>query len=400
LINGAAHIRINDTTFSVINNNSNTIFNWNLKNSAYNTLDKIRDSLISTGLFTVSDVLISCPKGTHSYKSLIKRDSLDISSNATNSIIQYNEYELVRQYASIVHSANPNIKFLCTESPEVESPAWGNLIGAVDIWCPLYSYWNYDLLKERRKAGNEVWGYTALCQQGEIGLSPYWQTDFPLLNYRITSWISYLMKAVGVLYWESTYWENCKNPWEKPITYQNDAGIKYNGEGSLFYPGVEAGFDGPVTSLRLKSLRDGIEDLIYFKIADSLGLSDFTTEQIKQLAQFWNYWTDNPDSLELIRDTIAVEIEKALKTQAVNTNDLNENLIINPNPADLYIKIENKSQFQFPFHIKIYNVCGYVVYESYYYNSNLIDISSLNTGIYFVQVEINSNSKLLKFIKI
>ncbi len=400
MIEGGAYIKITETAISVCYNSGVVILNWDLRYTAYNTLDKIKDSLIATGLFTVSDVLYSCPKGTHSYKSLIKRDSLDISTNTNNAIIQFNEYELVRQFASIVHSANPNLKFLCTESPETDTPKWGYLIGSVDIWCPLFSYWNNQLLKERLDAGEEIWCYTALCQPGKIGLSPYWQTDYPLLNYRITSWVSYFMKSVGVLYWESTYWGQCENPWEQPITYQNSDEIYYNGEGSLFYPGVEAGFDGPVTSLRLKALRDGIEDNIYFKIADSLGLHDFAYDQIKSLAQFWNSWIDSPDSLELIRDTIAIEIEKALKTKSVLTPDLSKSLTISPNPAQSYIIIKSEYQNQSPYILKIYNAIGNLVYIDESYLGTKIDISNFPLGIYYLKVMYNSKPILMKFLKI
>ena len=42
----------------------------------------------------------------------------------------------------------------------------------------------------------------------------------------------------------------------------------YNGGGYLFYPGAPCGIDGPVASMRLKNLRDGMEDYEYFVLLE------------------------------------------------------------------------------------------------------------------------------------
>ena len=44
--------------------------------------------------------------------------------------------------------------------------------------------------------------------------------------------------------------------------------MNYNGEGMLFYPGEDAGIDGPIASIRLKNLRDGMEDYEYFTLLE------------------------------------------------------------------------------------------------------------------------------------
>src|SRR5213082_343385 len=47
-------------------------------------------------------------------------------------------YEQVRQRAKLIHEAQPGIKVLCTEQPTPDDPAWGALVGSVDIWVPLW----------------------------------------------------------------------------------------------------------------------------------------------------------------------------------------------------------------------------------------------------------------------
>jgi len=57
----------------------------------------------------------------------------------------------------------------------------------------------------------------------------------------------------GLLYWSVNYWTT--NPYEEPM----NTPWAQNGNGSLYYPGP----DGPVPSIRLAILRDGMEDYEY-----------------------------------------------------------------------------------------------------------------------------------------
>ena len=62
-------------------------------------------------------------------------------------------------------------------------------------------------------------------------------------------------------YWEKKF---VADPW-----YDMDTlGTGYYGDGSLLYPGKKVGIDGPVGSIRLEALRDGIEDFDYLTLAD------------------------------------------------------------------------------------------------------------------------------------
>jgi hypothetical protein len=49
--------------------------------------------------------------------------------------------------------------------------------------------------------------------------------------------------------------------------------IPYNGEGCLVYPGAAVGVDGPVAGLRLKAIRDSIEDYEYLAILERRGMA-------------------------------------------------------------------------------------------------------------------------------
>jgi hypothetical protein len=204
-------------------------------------------------------------------------------------------YEEVRRRAKMIHEAQPGLKVLCTEQPTPEDPAWGTLVGSVDIWVPLWSLFDEKAVAERQKAGEEAWSYTALCQGKKDEDNPYWQLDFPLLNYRIPAWTSRRYGLTGLLYWTVVYWPET-DPWVSQLSFKQH----YNGEGILYYPGAEAGIDGPVASLRLKALRDGLEDYEYLVLAGEAGV-----ERAKALAASWTKWETDPAKLLAAREELA-----------------------------------------------------------------------------------------------
>ena len=216
-------------------------------------------------------------------------------------------YDRVRLFADLLHEAHPKLKFQCTEQTTPQNPDWGDFYGYVDIWTPLWPLHDEANAKERLNAGDVLWSYTALCQGSEV--SPFWELDFPVLNYRIPMWMSWRYQMTGLLYWTTVYWEQVKDPWLDQLTYRG----RYNGEGSLFYPGADAGFAGPVTSIRLKNIREGMEDYEYFKILADLGEREFVDAQVREISQTWFEWERNPDKLYQVREQIAKRIEKANK---------------------------------------------------------------------------------------
>jgi len=211
-------------------------------------------------------------------------------------------YDKVRAFAKLLHEAHPKLKFLCTEQTETQDSDWGDFYGYVDIWVPLWPLHNEENAQARLDAGDELWSYTALCQGSSP--SPFWQLDFPVLNYRIPMWGSWRYQMTGLLYWSVVYWERVKDAWLDQLTIYG----RYNGDGSLLYPGTDAGIDGPVTSIRLKNIREGMEDYEYFKILADLGEKEFVDEQVRKLIQTWFSWEKNPDKLMEIREKLAQRI--------------------------------------------------------------------------------------------
>ena len=77
----------------------------------------------------------------------------------------------------------------------------------------------------------------------------------------------------GLLYLGGmSYWRAVEDPWTDPWTYGRPDRV-YNGEGTLVYPGRAAGYEGIAPSLRLKALRDSVEDYEYLSILERSGLA-------------------------------------------------------------------------------------------------------------------------------
>ena len=225
-------------------------------------------------------------------------------------------YDRVRSVAQLVHEAEPSIRFLCTEQPYTQDSSWGDLHGAVDVWCPLFTFFDGERAARARERGEIMWTYTALCQKAPpyhpnfatVGGQPgmFWQIDFPLLNYRLPLWLNWRNKVQGLLYWSAVHWGDPeRDVWTDP-GFRN----RYNGEGYLLYPGSEAGIFGPVPSLRLKALRDGLEDYAYFSLLAGLGDGDFVEQETAKVAHSWWKWEDDAERIYAVRSAIAKRIQE------------------------------------------------------------------------------------------
>ncbi len=211
-------------------------------------------------------------------------------------------YEEVRKRAALVHDANPDIQVLCTEQTKSSNPDWGDLYGAVDIWVPLWPLHDEETAAKRRAKGERIWSYTALCQgKGEpLG----WQMDLPVLNYRMASWTNYRYHMVGLLYWTTVFWGHVEDPWLDQPSFR----LAYNGEGALIYPGKDAGFEAPVPSIRLKNIREGMEDYEYFALLEKAAGRQVAEEEVLSVTRSWWDWERNPDALFAARERIARKV--------------------------------------------------------------------------------------------
>ena len=216
------------------------------------------------------------------------------------------EYAIVRQQGALIKSADPGIARLCTEQTITSDTKWGNLYGAVDIWCPLWGLWDEKTAIERLAKGEKLWSYTALCQRDEG--TPWWQVDMDPLNYRVPMWLSWHYDITGFLYWSSVYWGpygSLKGVWEAPWFRKN-----FWGEGTLLYPGQPAGINGFVPSIRLKLYREAAEDYEYMVLAAKSGKGDEVDKIVNSLVTNFQQWNRDKESYAEAREKLADLIVK------------------------------------------------------------------------------------------
>jgi hypothetical protein len=220
-------------------------------------------------------------------------------------------YDEVRQLGALVHEAAPHLRRLVVEQPYTQNLDWGSIDEAVDIWCPLFAFLDESAIKQVQSEGDAVWSYTALCQRApsyhphyaEVkGQNPpYWQIDFPVLSYRIAPWLNRRYGVTGLLYWTTVCWTSPqRNPWDDPGFRLN-----FNGEGMLFYPGDDAGIEGPITTIRLKNLRDGMEDYEYFVLLEKAKGKAAVDEIVRTAVPTWGTWDQDPYHLLQLRARLA-----------------------------------------------------------------------------------------------
>jgi hypothetical protein len=139
-----------------------------------------------------------------------------------------------------------------------------------------------------------------------------------LIYYRLPTWINRQYDINGLLYWTTSGWYKDISPWLVPFLgplESRDVAPDeyftryYNGGGILFYHGLEAGFDGPITSIRLKNIREGLEDYEYFAILDRNGQEEFVKEMVNQICSEWWEFSKDPARLLDIREKLALKIE-------------------------------------------------------------------------------------------
>ena len=215
--------------------------------------------------------------------------------------------EQVKAWARVLHQAGVDNLITMTPVPQLYDDGSGTGRSAVDIWVLLPTMYNRALrqVDEVLRKGDRVWSYNALVQDG---YSPKWQIDFAPINYRIQAgFMSQSLRLTGLLYWEVSHWTT--EPWTNVQTYKSE-GDEFPGDGMLVYPGEQIGVPGVVPSMRLKWLRDGVEDFEYVEILKRYGCADFAMKAARNVAVSWSQWTQDAAVLERERRRLGAYAER------------------------------------------------------------------------------------------
>ena len=315
------------------------------------TAFRIRIEGLGGGNFAsrVEPKIAGIPEGHPAYETLLARYLRGVESHLREKgwlemayVYWFDEpdpkdYEFVMNGFRKIHRHAPGLRTMLTEQPE------RTLAGGPSIWCPQPQHLASPVTEERRKAGDEMWWYICCGPK-----APYVGEfiDHPGTDLRVWLWQTWKENVTGVLIWDTAFWHsgkaypgkgNWQNPYEDPMSWCSAARFKDgtripwgNGDGRFLYPpraaadGRQQGtvLDGPVVSLRLELLRDGIEDYEYLallkrRLAAATGLSAaeraaceallvVPDEITKSLVEY----TEDPTPIERRREQIARALER------------------------------------------------------------------------------------------
>lgn len=191
----------------------------------------------------------------------------------------------MQQYANALHSAG--VEQLITMPPKTD---W---VGVVDIWVELPKQYVASDVQAAINRGESVWSYNCLQQDD---YSPKWLLDYAPINYRIQpGFINQSLGMTGLLYWRADYWTS--DPWNNVAGYS----ASYPAEGLLVYPGQQVGISGVAPSMRLKYLRDGVDDYDYIQLLKQRGQGDWALSIARTIGPDWSNWTRDANALEAAR---------------------------------------------------------------------------------------------------
>lgn len=225
------------------------------------------------------------------------------------------KYPLVQQYCQQLRQIAPEVRHVVTTTP-VQA-----LAGDVQTWCFPFGHYGAAMMDWVREHSH-AWWYPLV---GTVYPLPSVFIDDSLLGTRLIAWMQHDFGIEGLLYWSTTIfrkWNGSqyvdRDTWADPTGYPNT-----NGDGFLLYPGTPVGIDGPVATIRMEALREGVEDGEYLRLLDEriaataagLGLAgaldpaDVTRPLFDQLYTRVNDYTDDPAALERVRAEVVDQIE-------------------------------------------------------------------------------------------
>lgn len=153
-------------------------------------------------------------------------------------------------------------------------------------------------IEEFKKQGEEMWLY--IC----------WEPEQPYTNWLIMGdgtetivsiWQCMMTDADGILYWDASYW-NSSDPFNSmpPLI-----GATAHGDGVLLYSGALVGSYEPVSSMRLESIRQGMQDHMMLSMLDEAKCAEFVAMVTEDVITY----TNNDDYLNYVRQLLAFEVE-------------------------------------------------------------------------------------------
>lgn len=221
------------------------------------------------------------------------------------------EFVNIEALCRFVHEHAPNLNILLTagygatgafrsHAPTPEGATYRSLANFINIWVPHIDCFDEPFLRERKKAGDQVWMYVCISTVGKT-YPDIWRIDWTGTAHRAIGWWLWRYGCDGFLYWCVNFWTDDEGkPFDlfaNPMAYPGG-----NGDGFLFYPDPQRG--DPIPSVRAEIFRDGIEDY------DLLCLLREKVEKMQKRADpKWRKWLERAQAL-LRADKLILAFDK------------------------------------------------------------------------------------------
>ncbi len=169
-----------------------------------------------------------------------------------------------------------------------------------------------DRMLAAQEEGDEVWWYvTRRPQDPEITLG----MDTASIRHRILFWQQKLYNVDGFLYYLVNDWYGLSEDHGLNKKHETNGGNDFfdcYGNGVLLYSGVDFDEYGPVSSLRLENVRDGIEDFEYLTMLEDLYGKELTDALIGRLTTSIAHYNTDIDNFTDLRVALGNILEEAL----------------------------------------------------------------------------------------
>ncbi|MES2802054.1 MAG: hypothetical protein V4654_06145 [Bdellovibrionota bacterium] len=211
----------------------------------------------------------------------------------------------------------PDVKFLVT------SPWRQTLEGAVDIWVLNLVLWDRpnekppEFYRQLQTKKQELWFYVGCnshgCTEAEDITNPDLVTDRPSAYTRVFPWMALRYGATGLLYYDTVYTYSHGgdlSPWMDSFDFTG------YGEGGLFYPCTprlgQCKTQKVIPALRLKVLRDGLEDAQLLIMAQNKG---FDLQELNKVVRHVRDFSLNTADYEMVKRKALTFLTKAPETK-------------------------------------------------------------------------------------
>lgn len=236
-----------------------------------------------------------------------------------------NDYPAVLKRGRVSAQAEPRLRNLVTV------PFNQRLEEVVQIWVPLVNCLKpkpgYDdfcgetpplgAYASQTQPGKSLWFYQSCASHGcNIVGGPYftgwpsYMIDMPGAANRVMQWLAWKFRVEGELYYSmnEAYGQD-NDPWTNILLFGG------NGDGTLFYPGrpdrIGGQTDIPIESIRLKLIREGMEDYEYLALLAKLDGRPSADRFAYRIVNEPYLWESRPEVFLKVRQEMGESLDRA-----------------------------------------------------------------------------------------